>query len=430
MKKLTIISYSFPPSNAPAAQRPYTIAKYLAQGGFKVSVLSCSNQDSSLGLQRQVLKPSEFKLFRVSGFSLKWLRKRKNKKMANKRSSNLDSGSNVVSTFSKWVFPDKAITWFPFALIWCLFNPGKFYKGNLLTTSPLITNHLLGLVLKFLFNLNWIVDIRDFHYVNNYENKKTSLITKMHKWLETKIIKNADVVSFISKSMLHEYASYYEKYAYKFNAIYNGYDPDDFPLIQNTDNTISIESLPIKIFYAGSFYRGVRSPVPLICALDRLRELGIINAMDIEIEIAGNFENELLANLEAFPISEKINFLGNLPRKEVLLKMQKAHLLWLIVGDDKNHSAGIPLKAFEYIGAKRPILCFAPKGTETPAMIESLQAGWILSNSPSDFDSNVEILKRVFIEKKYALSNSTNDSIKLNAFNRKFQAFEFGNLIS
>ena len=48
-KKVLIISYTYPPANVPAAQRPYVIAKYLDKTKFEVSVISCGNSDSSLG---------------------------------------------------------------------------------------------------------------------------------------------------------------------------------------------------------------------------------------------------------------------------------------------------------------------------------------------------------------------------------------------
>ena len=36
-KNVLIISYSYPPSNVPAAQRPYTVAKYLNKDVFDVT---------------------------------------------------------------------------------------------------------------------------------------------------------------------------------------------------------------------------------------------------------------------------------------------------------------------------------------------------------------------------------------------------------
>ena len=49
-KKILIISYSYPPSNVPAVQRPYNIAKYLDKDNFDVTVIACANFDASWGI--------------------------------------------------------------------------------------------------------------------------------------------------------------------------------------------------------------------------------------------------------------------------------------------------------------------------------------------------------------------------------------------
>jgi hypothetical protein len=168
----------------------------------------------------------------------------------------------------------------------------------------------------------------------------------------------------------------------------------------------------------------------LLAALDILIDAGTISLNDISINIAGNFEKTLLNDIVEFKSSKRIIFLGNLPRRGVLTLMKNAHLLWLIVGDDTTHSAGVPVKAFEYVGAKRPILCFAPKNTETPVMIESLNAGWVLSNKITEINLNAEILKRIFSENLYLFSINKNNNAIHNIYNRKFQAIEFGNLVN
>lgn len=429
MNRVMIISYSFPPSNAPAAQRPYTIAKYLSRENYRVSVLSCSNQDSSLGIAEKELPADNFKHHKVPGFSLTWFRKRKTKLMAVGNDKDAGLPQSKVNRTVRWIFPDKAISWFPFALIWCLFHPHKFIKATVLTTSPLATNHLLGLFVKSIYRSRWIADFRDFHYLNNYDQYPDSLNSKLHAWLEKKVIAKANNVTFISETMCNIYTKNYPKEAKKFKTIYNGFDPEDY-YVSRAKEHIDFIKKPVRIFYAGSFYRGVRSPLPLINALQVLVDSGIIAVDEIVIEVAGNFEKELLVDIARYPISKQINFLGKLPRNSVLALMQKAHLLWLIVGEEVTHYAGIPVKAFEYVASGRPILCFDSNGTETPNMIKELNAGWILSNKPEDNDSNSEILNQIFSKMLYAKafnSKKLEDNVR---YNRKAQALKFGELIS
>ncbi|MGI6479161.1 MAG: hypothetical protein ACOX0M_06930 [Salinivirgaceae bacterium] len=430
MKKLFIISYSFPPSNAPAAQRPYSIAYYLGLEGFDVSVLSCKNQDSSLGIGvNDCNNPKSFKHYQVGGFSIKRFRSGNTKPLNNKENKKEKIGKKkTTNRLRKFIFPDKAISWFPFALGWILLHPRKFIKTTLITTSPLVTNHLLGLIVKFLFRTNWIADFRDFHYIHSIEHGEAVSFSKLHFKLEKQIIKRADKVVFISESMKMLYAEAYSKFSSKFHAIYNGYYPEEI-LDEKLIDKSKFSSLPIKIFYAGSFYRGVRSPFPLIEALQKLVDDGVIQLTDVIIEIAGNIDGKLLIQLEKYQLYQQISFIGQIPREKVLEKLADSHLLWLIVGEAINHSAGIPLKSFEYIASTRPVLCFAPEGTETTNVVEELNAGWRLSNDLEDKAYNVEVLKRIFVDKLYTKSNSSSLIKENKKYSRYYQALAFGQLV-
>ena len=51
-KKILIISYSYPPSNVPAAQRPYAVAKYLDKSKFDITIITCGNPDLFWGVNK------------------------------------------------------------------------------------------------------------------------------------------------------------------------------------------------------------------------------------------------------------------------------------------------------------------------------------------------------------------------------------------
>ncbi|GAP67905.1 hypothetical protein BA6E_101351 [Bacteroidales bacterium 6E] len=429
MKKITIISYSFPPSNTPAAQRPYSIAKYLGMQGHDIAVLSCSNQDSSLGFNGKLKYKQAFRLYLVPGISLSWFRNKRKQEMVTTNVKGNDKPKKKISDVSKWIFPDKAISWFPLAFLWILIHPSRFLKSSIITSAPLATNHLLGLIAKKIYRPFWIADIRDFQYLNNHDQNPSQITSRLHSWLEKSVIKNADRVTLVSSNMLKKYSEVYDIYSHKFSLIYNGFDEDEFSEIVTTPKP-NFEHTPIVIFYAGSFYKGVRSPLPLIKALQSLVESQIIKPDEILIEVAGNFENELQSEIKQFPISNQIRYLGILKRREVLKKMSDSHLLWLIIGDKANHSDTIPLKTFEYIGSRRPILCFGPESTETFKIISELDCGWEFSCNPERNDENIEILKQIFEKGLYTEQFGEELNIKIQRFTRRFQANEFSNIIN
>ena len=59
--------------------------------------------------------------------------------------------------------------------------------------------------------------------------------------------------------------------------------------------------------------------------------------------------------------------LGYLPHPECTRELIASDVLWMIVGDDR----GSPGKAYEYIGARKPILACAPEGFIQTTVLEA-----------------------------------------------------------
>ena len=142
------------------------------------------------------------------------------------------------------------------------------------------------------------------------------------------------------------YSKYYTKLNSKFSVVYNGFDMSDFKDL----DIAKTQNNKLTLFYAGSFYRGVRSPIPLLKIVDKLIEKEKITTNEIEIRIAGNFENELIDEIKNYNSYACINFIGKIPRAKVLTHLVSADLLWLIVGEKSTHYTGVPIKFFEYLG--------------------------------------------------------------------------------
>ncbi len=386
-KNILIVSYSYPPSNAPAAQRPYSLAKYLNKSKYNVTVITCSNADSSLGIDySDKLKLDNVKLIKIHTKFQKYISTyRPETSQVTKVNNNVSQKfkSFIFKIGSKLIIPDKAAFWH--------LNVKKYLNENnniiettdcLITTSPLISNHILGNYIKSKKkHINWIADFRDFHYLENWFYSK-KIFSLYHKIIEKKIIKNSDSLTFVSLSMKKSYETFYDNYKYKMNVIYNGFDCEDF-IDQNINNE---KNKKLTIFYAGSFYNGIRSPLPLLSLLDNAIESGIINNNKILIKIAGNIEHKILEETKKFKSYSCINYMGKIPRSEVLIEMRKSNVLWLIIGNKKSHYKSIPLKFFEYLASNKPILNFAPALSESTMLIDKYNLGWNFENSIDNND--------------------------------------------
>jgi len=421
-KKILIISYSYPPANIPAAQRPYSIAKYLDKKKFDVTVLTCGNQDSALGFDSNFNeKLMDVKLIKINGIKIPVKRNIAKKGKLKKQKFTAKIKQFIVKILSVFLIPDKAILWYPAVL--------KYIKNNnfdydiVFSTSPAFTNHLIASkIIKKESNKNikWISDFRDYHYLHNKKNQ--SLFQKfINKRLEKNVIKNTDKITFISKAMKEEYAKHYKNHSSKFYTIYNGYDISEY-----TENKIPLQNDTLSIFYAGSFYKGVRDPMPLFNTLENLLNEGYIQPNKVKIEIAGNFEQELINQIESLKIYNNINFLGQIPRSEVLKKYKTAHLLWLIVGDEISHFTGVPVKFYEYLLSGRPIINFGPLESEPAKIINDLKIGWNFTNNNLTY--NIELFKEIIDKFNKNLLNVSLDNKLIEKYSRKNQTKELEKL--
>ncbi|MCH3883136.1 MULTISPECIES: glycosyltransferase [Tenacibaculum] len=433
MKKVLIVSYSFPPDNAPAAQRPYFMAKYLIKLGYEVVVLTANNSNSSMGKSNWA-DISGIKIVNIDAIKVPFVSKRTN--TANAK-VNVKGKKTRIKTFlfstiravmEELMIPDKGLVWYPNALK----EAKKLHKENnfdfVFSTSPSMINHLISNKLKKKFKLKWIVDIRDYYYIEARENEGYFFRKFFDKRIEKKVLVNSDLSVFISESMKVEYQNRYPFLKDKSSVIYNGVDKSEF---SNFKTDLIKSSDKMTIFYAGSFYAGVRSPIPLLAAIDKLIDENKVNLDRIELKIAGTLDDITFTKMKDFKSFKCVNYIGKITRKEVLEELTKAHLLWLIIGDSKAHYTGFPVKGFEYIGAKTPILVFTPKDSEPQRIIEELNCGKRLSNTLDEVNItqnaiNVGEYYQSFLSGGLSKSITIDDNI-LKKYTRSFQAEQLSN---
>ena len=279
---ILIISYAYPPNNAAGAQRPYAIAKYLDKTKYNVTVLTCENPSTPLGINRGFDPSLEgVKLIKLKSFlgsSSDGLRVKSGEKK--------NSIKRILFSLAQWlVFPDKAMFWYPNIKSFLKKNKQLMEKTDIvISTAPGVTNHKIARYIKRKNNqIQWLADFRDFYYTNHWE-EKLGLKPLLHKILERSIVKEASTLSFVTQTMKNAYQQAYPKFRNKMHSVYNGFDLD------TVSDLSSIKSGKITFFYAGTFYNGIRSPLPLLQLLDRAFELNDLKPDEVVIQIAGNID--------------------------------------------------------------------------------------------------------------------------------------------
>lgn len=425
--KLLIISYSFPQDNVPAAQRPYFMSKYFKEDSLMDTiVLTSKNSLSSLGKsewadiknlkiiytgtkEKSVKQPNPLNDI-PSKKKQKWLEK-------------------IFQSLSReLLIPDKGIHWF-----FQGWNYAKKILSNnsdihfIYSTSPSFVNHMIAYKIRKEFNVKWVADLRDFYYTDNIQDKHFFFRKMIDKTIEKKIINKADKLTFISKGMMEEYGKNYTEIRLKSQVIYNGFDESEFNFPPS--NFTLTEKL--IIFYGGSFYKGLRSPKPLLTTLEWLISHKKISSDKIEIKIAGNVPAEIFEEFKTYKIYPSIKLLGLISRKQVLNEMMNAHLLWLIIGNEKAHYLGFPVKGYEYIGARKHILAFTPLQSEPARILNELNCGTVFGLAHEDEILNGKKMEDLY--KKFELGYFNKpifiQSSLLEKYTRHYQAHELYNIL-
>ena len=424
-----IISYSYPPINAPSAQRPYAIAKYLDKEKYKVTVITCGNPDSCLGFDpdfNDSLK--EVSLIKIDSFyGLNFVNLKTDTHRTYFGQVNYKIRQIVSIVINKTSIPDTAIYWY--SAVICFFKKNKnLFKDidYVISTSPIFTNHLIGHFIKRKYpNIKWLADFRDYHYIENWKNKR-HFKSFFHRKFEQKIINCTDQLCFITSSMQEIYGLNYPTHASKMNFIYNGFDQNDLKDICIK----TLNSKRIKFFYAGTFYNGARSPFDLFSLVDQAIKAQLISPNDIEINIAGNFDEELLNKSKLFLCYPAIKILGVLPRKTVLKKLSDSHLLWIIVANKVSHYTGVPIKFYEYLAVRRPIINFAPEHSELTKIIDEMNLGVNFNNVNFSLSNEKEKFFKLINDFKEGRLNAPLKNEFPDKFSRESQTILFEKIFS
>lgn len=338
LKKALIIAYYFPPLGMGGVQWTLKLSKYLKNYRFEPIILTVKDI-SYYAYDRSLLDEITFRVIRTE--SLDPLRLRK--LFGDTR--DFSEVRRRWKTLSDLIFiPDNKVLWLPFAISCGL----KIIKkiDIIFASSPPYTSLIVGALLKRISGLPLVIDFReawtDAHFVH-YPTRIHSFINRL---LEEKIIRYAEAVTCVNEFVKKCLQAKYNK---SISVLHTGYNSSDFT---------TKETVPKKftITHAGTFTE-FRSPAYFLTSLNELIEEGKIPREDIEVNLIG-FIPPIYKSCAP---NDVVKFMGYLPHKEIIRKLQNSSLLWIAVGEKEGKFMATG-KIYEYLGTGKPILATAPEG--------------------------------------------------------------------
>ncbi len=401
-----MIAYYFPPLGGAGVQRTTKFAKYLAQAGWQVRVITVEPpvfevQDASL---LDEIKSERIQIYRVA-YEIPW-----------RGLDHLPGGWRLRALLEKYLlFPDRMAGWLlpvlQLAEKICLDRPGI----TVYTTSAPYTAHLIGQALKEKYSITWIADFRDEWSENPYLKLPAWLI-KRHQQAEKEVLLAADAVLSVTENITQGLAGMVPEAQTVFRTIPNGFDPDDFKGLVLSD----IKNSPCFIIaHLGTLNQARMELIKqLVKEVQQLVESGQISAQKLRISLIGSGG----ARLPELP--EWVEWGDYLPHQAALAVMANSQLLVLA----EPNPAAFTGKVFEYLGLGKPILGMVHPASPAASLILEAEAGWVVGLSDSR-----ELIGRVILTTYQAWEEQqriTTPRLEvITRYNRQHQAAQLAALI-
>lgn len=324
MRRVLIIAYYTPPLAMGGVQRVAKLAKYLPRFGWKPIILTVKPIVYYAYDHTLLEDLKNIPLYRAESLDPARLLRL----IAPKKINVMRQRQGPLARLVRYFFLiDSKSPWLPFA-----YSLGKrivrSYQPHLIfSTSPPLSSHLVGLLLKKKFNIPLILDFRD-PYLDIFAP------TPFHRFLQRKAFARIKCAADGSVSATKKYAE-----ALGINAlvIENGFDPADFTIKPQKRDT------RFTIGYMGALIEREENLVSFVQALKGMD--------DVVLKIAGYVDPSLVTEL-----GNKVEYLGYMNHRAVISFIKSCDLLWLTTIERTTPPPSMTSKFFEYMATGKPIL--------------------------------------------------------------------------
>ncbi len=417
MKRVLIITYYWPPSGGAGVQRWLKFAKYLRAYGWEPVIYTPENpempvEDTSLLKDvPQGITVLKTKIREPYGFYKMFVGRKKEEKI-NTGFLTEKKRPGLAEKISVWIrgnffIPDARRSWIKPSV---RFLSGYLAQNKIdavVSTGPPHSMHLIALGLKKRLGIKWIADFRDpWTNIDYYRDLKLSRSSdEKHKRLEKEVLLRADKVICVGDTMCREFEAIAGK---KFEVITNGYDEEDvYKGKAELDKKFSL-------VHIGTLVRS-RNPEILWKALSGLVSERKEFAEALEIKFVGKADVVVSESLEESGLERFVTKIDYLPHAEVVKFQQQSQVLLLLINNTVNAKGILTGKFFEYLSARRPVLCIGPEDGDMAKIIAETRSGKI-----SGFNDEAKLRENILgYFERYRTGALTCESTGIEKYSRK-----------
>jgi glycosyltransferase involved in cell wall biosynthesis len=265
--------------------------------------------------------------------------------------------------------PDLQVTWLPDAVRVGLGIIRREKITAIVSSSPPVTNLLVGACLSWLTGVPLVLDFRDgwLHEPLRPDIVPGRARNVIESWLERWVVRRAAAVVTVSEPITAYFRARYALPAVRAVTITNGFDADDWQGVAAAPR----EGKRLRLVHTGAFTgsKATRSLEPL------LRGLALLTPevrAEVELLLVGNLKAEEYALVDAFHVRDVVHAIPAVPRAQALGYQLSADVLLLVTGPDKGVATS---KLYEYLHARRPILVLGAADAAAAEIVRETRSG-------------------------------------------------------
>jgi hypothetical protein len=296
--------------------------------------------------------------------------------------------------FARTAIPDRWTSWRFDGVRQGMALIKEFRPQVIWSTYPIPTAHIIASRLHQRTGLPWIADFRDPMLQDDYPEGKA--LRRGFARIEQDAVFAAARCLFSAPGALRTYQERYPAQADRFALLENGYDESSF-----ADSEARLRAAPagprkagpLLLLHSGVVYPSERDPTQLFEALGALARAGWLKPGRLCLRFRASHHDGLLRGLaQGNGVADCIELLPPLPHAQAIDEMLRADALLVMQASNCNEQ--IPAKVYEYMRARRPILCLADPRGDTAA---TLRSAGVSALAPLDDAPAIEASLRSFV---------------------------------
>ena len=367
LEKVLIIAFHFPPQAGSSGQiRSLKYCRYLPEFGWQPVILT-PNPRAYDAIDDKSLDSIPKNVPVLRSFALDTKR-------------HMGIGGRYLRYLA---LPDRWVAWI-FGGIPTGLRAVRDHQVNVLySTVPIMSAAVIGLGLRRLTGLPWVLDLRDPMKQNDYPYDP--LVRRVWGSIERACMRRVSRVIFTTEATRQMYLDRYPEFLTPEMCILisNGYDEEDFRGLRIPSSGPVPVDRPVRLVHSGLVYPVERDPRPMFSAVSRLKKMRRLSASNVQISFRAPGSEDLYHRLLVERgIQDLIILEPHMPYRQALQECADADgLLRFQAADGDIH---VPAKAYEYLRLGKPILALTTHSGDTAALLREVGGATIVNIASED----------------------------------------------